>query len=116
TAQGLDESIPTLSIAYDDANRKETRTDAENHHTVFKYDGLHRLISITNAANHARTLEYDGVNLIKESNYRQQFTEYAYDALNRATQIKDPLNQVTVISHSDQNGYTRTVTDRRGNS
>ena len=116
SAQGLSENIPVRAISYDDANRRETRTDANNHASVYTYDGLHRLVTLTNADNRSRSFEYDGLNLLKESTFKGQFTEYIYDALNRQTQIKDRLNQVTVIAHNDQNGYRRTVTDRRGNS
>jgi RHS repeat-associated protein len=116
SVHGMDETIPVLSISYDDANRKETRTDANSHTSTYTYDGLHRLITLTNADNQFRSFEYDGVNLIKERSYKGQFTEYSYDSVNRQTLIKDPLNQVTVITNDDQGGYTKTVTDRRGNT
>lgn len=114
-AQGLNETIPIFSIAYDDAALKETHTDGNNNVSVYEYDGLHRLTALTNADHKSRSLSYDGVNLISESDFKGRLTEYVYDPADRVKQIKDRSNQITVIAHNDSNGYTRTVTDRRGN-
>jgi YD repeat-containing protein len=106
SAQGLNETVPLFSIVYDDAAIKETRTDGNNHSTTYTFDGLHRLITLTNADTQSRHLNYDGVNLISESDFKGQLTRYVYDPVNRVKEIKDRANQVTVIQHSDSNGYT----------
>jgi RHS repeat-associated protein len=106
--------IPTMTVAYDDANLKESYTDALNHTTVVAYDGLHRRRSVTNPDNKVRQFEYDGVNLLKESDYKRQFTSYKYDGVNRLTEILDRNGKVTTFNHVDGDGTTVNTTDRRG--
>jgi RHS repeat-associated protein len=109
------QTIPVESIAYSDANSTETHTDANAHATVYAFDGLHRLQSLTNADSKTKTLVYDGMNLLRESDFQSRFTEYQYDALDRVKLIKDRKGQVVNILNSDNGGYTRQLTDRRGN-
>jgi RHS repeat-associated protein len=109
------EQIPVTTIAYDDLGNKETRTDANGHPSEVMYDGLHRVNSVTNADHQTRTLTYDGMNLLAESDFKHATTAYVYDPVDRLTQITDRLGQVTNIVNSDSGGYTKSVTDRRGN-
>lgn len=106
--------VPVLTIAYDDAASKETRTDANGHPTELEYDGLRRLKSVKNAAARTRTLQYNGMHLLSESDFKGVSTSYLYDPLDRVTQITDRRGQVTNIVNSDNGGYTKSVTDRRG--
>ncbi len=115
TVQDGSQQIAVQTIAYDDAQSKETRTDAKGNPTVLTYDGLHRLNSEKNANLQTRSLHYDGINLREESDFKGAKTFYLYDPLNRVTQITDRLGQVTNISNSDSGGYRKSVTDRRGN-
>ncbi len=109
------QQIAVATIAYNDALSKETRTDANGHTTEVEYDGLRRLKSVKNAAGRTRTLQYDGMDLLHQSDYKGATTSYLYDPLDRVTQITDRLGQVTNIVNSDIGGYTKSVTDRRGN-
>ena len=110
-------TINVETIAYLDAERKETRTDANLHTSEMVYDGLHRLVSLTNADGKTRQLKYDGQNLREESDYKGRFTKYEYDNADRPIKVLDRLGdgQATIIEHSDSSGYTKTVTDRRAN-
>lgn len=109
-------SVPVLSIGYDDAASTETHTDGNGHESVYRYDGLRRLVSYTDADLKTKTYVYDGVDLLRESDFKQQFTAYAYDSVSRVTQITDRAGQATLITHGDVGGYTKKVTDRRGNT
>lgn len=110
------QQISVLTTQYDDAASREIRTDANSHATVLVFDGLHRLSSLTNADNKTKSYSYDGMNVLRESDFKGLFTEYEYDALDRVKLIKDRKGQVTNITNSDNNGYTRSTIDRRGNS
>jgi RHS repeat-associated protein len=107
--------VAVSTIAYDDSLSKETQTDANGHAAEVEYDGLRRLTSVKNAAGKTRTLQYDGVNLRSESDFKGATTSYIYDPLDRVTQITDRLGQVTNIVNNDSGGYTRSITNRRGN-
>jgi RHS repeat-associated protein len=115
TVQNDTGAVAVLTIAYQDATSKETRTDARGKITTLEFDGLHRLMTLTNADNKPRSLHYDGMNLLQESDFKGVNTSYVYDAVNRPTQITDRLGQITNIVNSDSGGYQKTVTDRRGN-
>jgi RHS repeat-associated protein len=108
--------ISVLTTQYDDAQSRETRTDANGHATTLDFDGLRRLSSFTNADTKSKIYFYDGINLLRERDFKGLFTEYEYDAVDRVKLIKDRKGQVTNISNSDNNGYTKTTIDRRGNS
>lgn len=109
--------MTTVSTAtYGDAALTETRLDAKSQPTVYHFDGLHRVISVTNPAGDEKSYEYDGLDLLRESDFKQQFTQYGYDAGSRPTTITDRAGQITNVSYSDAGGLTRTVTDRRGNA
>ena len=109
------QTINVSTTQYDDANNSQTDTDANGHATLSVFDGLHRLSTLTNADNKTRQLFYDGMNLRRESDFLGRFTEYEYDAVDRIRLLKDRKGQVINIVSSDSNGYTRTITDRRGN-
>jgi len=115
TVQNDNQPLAVLTIAYQDALSKETRTDAKGNITQLEFDGLHRLKVLTNADNKPRSLHYDGMNLLQESDFKGINTSYVYDAVDRVTQITDRLGQITNIANSDSGGYQKTVTDRRGN-
>ena len=117
TTKVLDGSqiINVSSTQYDDANNSQTNIDANGNQTVSAFDGLHRLSSLTNADNKPRQFFYDGMNLRREGDFLGRFTEYEYDAIDRVRLVKDRKGQVTNIVSNDSNGYTRTITDRRGN-
>ncbi|HWS90118.1 MAG TPA: Ig-like domain-containing protein [Pyrinomonadaceae bacterium] len=108
--------VPVLSIEYADSAGTETRTDGNGHASVYRFDGLRRLVSLTNAEQKTKNFVYDGIDLLQESDFKQQFVNYAYDPVSRVTQVIDRAGQATLVSHSDVGGYTRKVTDRRGNS
>lgn len=109
------ETIPALTVSYDDASNKETRTDANNHTTTYFFDGLHRVRQLLNADGNPRNFNYDGINLTSEEDFKGKLTEYEYDAADRVKQIKDRTGQITNIANSDNGGYTKSLTDRRGN-
>jgi YD repeat-containing protein len=106
--------IDVLTESYDDNQRKLIKTDAMGHATVCQYDGLMRLAVLTNPDGKSMTYEYDGVNLIKQSDFKNKKTEFAYDAINRLTEITDRSRQLTTLTHTDNSGHTIDITDRRG--
>jgi RHS repeat-associated protein len=110
------QTIEVSAVAHDDAQSKETRRDANGRQTTLTYDGLHRLVSVKNADNKTKNYSYDGVNRISESDFMDQTTTFQYDNADRVVSITDRKGRVTVIQHDDSGGYTRTVTDRRGNT
>lgn len=114
--QGATQTVNVNSIAYNDASSTETKTDANNHSTVYVYDGLHRLVSLKNADNKTMTYTYDGVNRVGETDFKGKPTGYEHDLVNRVILVTDRAGQVTGISHNDTGGSTLTTTDRRGNS
>lgn len=107
--------IPFMTVSYDDADSSESMTDARNHTTVMKYDGLRRPVSVTNAEQKTRTYQYDGIYLTAESDFKGRLTRYEYDPVGRVRQMTDRDGNVVLIAHGDGDGYTRAVTDRRGN-
>ena len=111
---GDGDTVNVLNIDYDDAAGTETHRDARGKPTTYRFDEQRRLVGVTNAASQNRTLEYDGDHLVRESDFRGAFTSYEYDGADRPTQITDREGNVTTISHSDAQGYTKSVTDRRG--
>ena len=108
--------VPVLSIEYADSAGTETHTDGNGHAGVYRYDGLRRLVSYTNAELKTKSFVYDGIDMLQESDFKQKFINYAYDAVGRVTQVIDRAGQATLVTHSDVGGYARKVTDRRGNS
>ncbi|HEV8187414.1 MAG TPA: Ig-like domain-containing protein [Pyrinomonadaceae bacterium] len=109
------QTINVSTTQYDDANNSQTDIDANGNPTVSAFDGLHRVSTLTNADNKPRQFFYDGMNLRREGDFLGRFTEYEYDAVDRISLVKDRKGQVTNILTNDSNGYTRTITDRRGN-
>lgn len=107
--------INVSTTQYDDASNSQTDIDANGNPTVSVFDGLHRLKKLTNADAKFKQYFYDGMNLRREGDFLNRFTEYEYDAVDRVTQVKDRKNQVTNIAWNDSNGSTKTITDRRGN-
>jgi len=108
------ETISVFTRAYDDANNSETLNDANNHSTRYIYDGLHRVKQLVNADNQTKHFTYDGMDLLSEEDFKGKLTTYVYDNVDRPTQIKDRTGQITNIANSDNGGYTRSRTDRRG--
>lgn len=108
------EQIQLSTHSYDDASSTATVRDAENHSTVTVFDGLRRPISVTNAGGQTKTFEYDGINLLRESDFKGQFTGYEYDQLDRVVEMKDRQGHVTTVNNSDRSGLTKRITNRRG--
>jgi len=90
-------------------------TDVFGHTTTYRYDSLNRLLSVTNAEGNTKVNTYDGVNLQSATDFKGQATKYQYDDLDRPILITDRMNKQTVIGYLDNNGLTKTITDRRGN-
>ncbi|MDX6694606.1 MAG: hypothetical protein QOF02_2209 [Blastocatellia bacterium] len=109
------QTINVSTITYNDAQHTETRTDANNHATVFDFDPLHRVQTLTNADNKSKSFVYDGMDLRRESDFQSRFTDYEYDEVGRLRLVKDRKSQITNIVNSDNGGYTKQITDRRGN-
>ncbi|MDT7780152.1 MAG: hypothetical protein QOC99_2664 [Acidobacteriota bacterium] len=109
------ETVTAASYAYDDTARTETVTDGRNHSTVYKYDPIRRLESVTDAAGNAMTYGYDDEqNVVDQSDFKNQHTKLKYDKLDRLIEQKDRDAKVTTIDLVENNGLTRTITDRRG--
>lgn len=105
--------IPVLTMAYDDATSTETMTDARGRQSRMEYDGMHRLSAVVNAEGKRKTYTYDGMDLLQESDYKGVPARYEYDELGRLTKLTDRDKKDILIGHSDRDGYTRTIDDRR---
>ena len=108
-------AIRVADTAYQDAQSRETVTDADSHQSVFQYDGLRRVRQTTNADGKSKNYVYDGENLREESDYYDRRTKYVYDDVNRVREVFDRLNGHTLIAYSADD-LTKRTTDRRGNT
>ncbi|MBC8029832.1 MAG: Ig-like domain-containing protein [Pyrinomonadaceae bacterium] len=109
-----EQTVDVMTATYDDVQSKETKRDANGREIVLSYDGLHRLVSVRNADGKTMNYVYDGVNRTSESDFMGRTTTFQHDNADRVVAIHDRKGQVTLLQHNDNGGYTRTVTDRRG--
>jgi RHS repeat-associated protein len=120
----------TTTVAYDLAGNVVSATDARGVTTTFAYDSLNRLTRVTEAASYPNTLPrlssgspvttvaYDlQGNVLSATDADGVTTSFAYDALNRRTQVIEawgkPEQRVTSIAY-DGAGNVLSVTDPRG--
>jgi RHS repeat-associated protein len=110
------QTVAAVTRAYDDAARTETVTDARQHSTVYKYDPIRRLERVTNADGKFISYAYDDQeNTLDQTDFKSQHTKFKYDKLDRLVELTDRDGKVTTFDVVDNDGTTRTVTDRRGN-
>jgi RHS repeat-associated protein len=108
---------------YDGVGNRTSLLDPADVETRYDYDALNRLIKVTEnrvdgtfdstkPAEDVITLyEYDPVgNRTKQINGLSYTTVYTYDGLNRQTEVKDPLNQITRTGY-DAIGNRTVITD-----
>ncbi|MEW6207471.1 MAG: hypothetical protein AB1631_03835 [Acidobacteriota bacterium] len=108
--------IPVMRHVYDDAARTVAKIDANDHSTLCAYDGLMRIVKLTNADGKEMTYGYDGINLRSQSDFKGKLTRFDYDNVDRLVRVQDRTEQhETIIAHTDVDGHTMDVTDRRGN-
>ncbi|MFT3856662.1 MAG: Ig-like domain-containing protein [Aquabacterium sp.] len=110
----------TATMAYDAMGRLTRSTDVLGRTTLNQYDGLGRLVKVTHPdpdgaegsqASPVTQMRYDAAgNLLATTDAEGRVTRYAYDALNRRTQLIDALDKVTTSTY-DKVGNLLTVTD-----
>lgn len=95
---------------------------SDGRQTKSEMDGLGRVLKVTDGINSAyagqplersRVMTYDGVNLRAEMDFRQNQTQYEYDAINRLKKTIDPLSRQYQVLYDEANLET-TSTDPRG--
>ncbi|MBL8793407.1 MAG: SBBP repeat-containing protein, partial [Planctomycetia bacterium] len=135
---GLNHAAPTSTFVYDQVGNQLSMTNARGVTTSFAYDALNRLATVIAAfsaptslpgLNHASpvsTFVYDAVgNQLSTTDPRGVTTSFAYDALNRLTQIFEAFSAPTGLpglNHAppvttlvyDQVGNQLSLTDARG--
>lgn len=113
TSTRIDQQGRTTSYAYDDLNRLTTRTYADNSQATFGYDALGRLVSAGNA-NSQVSYTYDELSRVTKSVQDGLNVEYGYDEVGNRTKLfypygtyysyaYDALNRLTQIA--DSKGY-----------
>jgi RHS repeat-associated protein len=113
------EVLALATYTYDDANRRETKKDANGNQTVTQYDSLGRVLSVDDPdATGTVRYEYDGVNQRAIVDKKGQRMEFDYDAINRLveTRVFDTGGTLQETERVAYNDTTRkvTTTDGRG--
>ena len=128
---------PTTTLAYNDAARRVTVTDALSHPTMVTHNARGQVETIKNALDHTTTLGYDvqgnvtsikdpvdnittrtydaAGRLVKQTDPQGRGTGFSYDALNQLRVMADALNGTTRFTY-DANGNLLSLTDARGNT
>ena len=100
------------TIGYDNANRKISETDANNHTTTYNYDEANRLISLLNAKNQTTSYVYDDAgNRISMTDPNLHTTQYQYDVRRR---LRKTIYHDTTFTTQTYDGAGRlaSVTDQ----
>ncbi|MBI4747115.1 MAG: hypothetical protein HY774_01385 [Acidobacteria bacterium] len=88
----------TTTYTYDGYGRVRTVTDSDGYTVTTDYDNLDRPTRVTYPDTTYQEMTYDKLDLIRVRDRLGRITETTYDAVQRVTSVKDPLNRITTFN------------------